>query len=56
MDSLARDRPCEMFTVLKSKAFGSGEDFFSESVVKFIGCNLFSHGADVQALIVIFLQ
>jgi len=44
-----------LLSVLKSKAFGLRERLFSESLLKCIGCNLFSHVADMRAMMVIFL-
>ena len=44
-----------LLSVLKSKAFGLRGRLFSESLLKCIGCNLFSHVADMQAMMVIFL-
>ena len=46
-----------LLSVLKSKAFGLRGRLFSESLLKCIGCNLFSHVADtcMRAMMVIFL-
>ena len=53
---LARDRACEIFTVLKSKAFRSGAILYQNSRKVYRVQFKFSHAADLQAVMVTFLH